>query len=197
MNDRYFEIPEIEITQELKELPYSNFTKDDWTFYGAKSHKLYQHRYEPGKKIPALTNLYKRWKSKDVVASAQMLKVDPGNSVLPHTDAKRQAAINIPVSNNWDKCYTGLYEAEGWRKLIFLPNFLHTENGIEKKPGGAYPKAKLIKKLQYDNAICLNVSKIHGVVNESNETRYVLSCTINPKYSYEDVKNMYESGLLI
>ena len=198
MNDRYFEIPELQITKSLKKLPYQKYSDISWTSFGHGSTSLLQHFYEPGKGQPEIVNLYHNvFKDTSMLGRATLLKVMPNGKVTPHIDAYRQAAINIPLSDNWTECYTGLYSARGIRSIARIPNIL-IENKIPKlTKGGGYPFAKLEEKLQYSKAICLNVSKIHSVVNNSNEIRYVLSISIQSKYSYNDVKELYNSGELI
>jgi hypothetical protein len=195
--NRYFIIPELKIDKELIDLPSKKYKEIEESSYGGFGHKLQNYTFPPGSKIPELSNLYKQFKNKDVLGQSTILKIAPGESVLPHVDAYRKAAINIPISNNWNECYTGFYSACGWRKLVFLPNFLLTKNNIRRTPGGAYPCAKLEEKLVYSNAVCLNIQEIHGVVNSSDKPRYVLSISIKPQYTFNDIKNLYNSGNLI
>jgi len=193
--NRYFEIPEIKITDDLKNLPYSNYNGSDGS-YGKGGHTLKMFSYSAGH-IPAISNIYNNFKKQDILGQATLLTVDPGATVLPHIDAFRQAAINIPISSNWRECYTGFYSARGWRKMIFLPNILHTAGKVTRNPGGAYPLAKLEEKLVYSNAVCLNIQEMHGVVNNSNEPRYVLSISIKPQYDFKYVQDLYNAGELI
>lgn len=198
MSDRYFEIPEIKISKALKNLPFQEYSDINWTSFGHGSSELLQHLYEPGLGQPEIVNLYHNtFKDTHMLGRATLLKVMPKGKVTPHIDAYRKAAINIPLSNNWNECYTGLYSATGIRKYARIPNIL-IENKIPKlTKGGGYPFARLEEKLQYKKAICLNVSKIHSVVNNSDEVRYVLSISIQSKYSYYDIKKLYENGELI
>lgn len=195
MHDRFFEIPDLKIEKEIKDL--ANKEYNSWSNYSSGKNKLYSYTFAPRIPVIELTNLYNKFKAKEILGQCSLLKVMPGHKVLPHVDAFRSAAINIPLSNNVSECYTSLYEAKGWRKLLYLPNLFYKDGKVKLNPGGAYPLAKMVYKLQYEKPVCLNVSKIHGVKNNSKSIRYVLSISIRPQYTYEDVYTLYKNGDLI
>ena len=70
----------------------------------------------------------------------------------------------------------------------------------EKKPSTAkkYKNPKLIETFVSDKVFCLNTRAIHGVINESNTDRIILSISFKEKYdNYNLIKYMYYNGQLI
>jgi hypothetical protein len=194
MNDYYFDIPEIKITKQLRNLPELT-SNMPWNNYGAK---LFDRSFIPGQNPIPVHNVYKQFKSIDLLGRASLLLVKPGGKVEPHIDAFRQGAINIPLSANWNKSYTVFYTVSGIKKLFKKPNIYFEAGKLPQfRPGGAYPLAKEVTRIQYNKAVCINTAKIHGVINESNEDRYVLSISIRPPYTFEQLKEAYFSGKLI
>lgn len=194
MNEFYFEIPEIKISKALKNL--HNTTNDhSWNNYGSR---LFDRSFVPGANPTPVHKVYMQFKNIDLLGRASLLLVKPGGVVEPHIDAFRQGAINIPLSENWKKSYTVFYKAQGWRRLYKKPN-IYFEKGKPPvlNPGGAYPLAKEVTRLQYNKAVCINTAKIHGVVNESDEDRYVLSISIRVPHTFEELRQAYQSGKLI
>lgn len=194
MHDYYFDIPEIKITEQLRNLPELT-SNMPWNNYGAK---LFDRSFTPGQNPTPVHNVYKQFKSIDLLGRASLLLVKPGGRVEPHIDAYRKGAINIPLSTNWNQSYTVFYTASGIKKLIKKPNIYFEAGKMPRlNPGGAYPLAKEVSRIQYNKAVCINTAKIHGVINESNEDRYVLSISIRPPYTFEQLKEAYFSGNLI
>lgn len=194
MNKFYFEIPQIKITKELQNL--HNTSSDlSWNHY---SGRLFNRHFIPGQNPKCVNEVYTQFKDISLLGRAALLLVKPGGIVTPHIDAYRRAAINIPLSSNWNQCNTIFYTAKGWRKLVKIPNIYRQPGKLPKwNPGGGYPFAEEVERVQYSKALCINNSEIHGVINESTEDRYVLSISIKPPHTFEEIKEMYLRGHLI
>ena len=127
------------------------------------------------KKFPFLSNLY------------NIYRTTPGysiNSIVPHIDAKRKCAINVPIENTEDS-FTIFSDFVGEPKLKFVPEFVY--HRIE---------SELTEEFRFtlSRPTLINNSVPHSVELNSNKIRVILSWSISDKYDFQDIKNLLKQS---
>ena len=75
---------------------------------------------------------------------------------------------------------------------------IQINNTIKSTTAKSYINPKLIETFVSNKVFCLNTNTIHGVINESNTDRIILSISFKEKYdNYNLIKDMYYNGQLI
>jgi hypothetical protein len=127
------------------------------------------------KKFPFLSNLY------------NIYRTTPGDSIssiVPHIDARRKCAINVPIENTEDS-FTIFSDCVGEPKLKFVPEFVY--HRIE---------SELIEKFRFtlSQPTLINNSVPHSVELNSNKIRVILSWSISDNYDFQDIKNLLKQN---
>lgn len=185
-----------QILYELNDLDTSSFndlSKFEFGSYGLPKMKIYNKKVVTSQ-YPELLPIYKKFKNaRQLFDFAEVMYVPPHNYVMPHIDADRYCAINIPVLGDFENSYLAFFN-KGEQEF---PN-LYEENGeMIQKNGGAYPDATIDYKVSYTYPTLINVSKIHNVINETEQNRIVLSLTFKQEHRYEDILDLYNNGELL
>lgn len=184
-----FEIPNFKFNKnKLKDVYLNN--KNDWAKYGPE--KLSLHTQYISLEDPVILEHIKQIKDyKNVVENVKFFKTLVNAGVGPHRD-KRNVAINIPVIVD-NKSYVAFYE-----ESEIVPSILSVKNNVQQSKAKYYKNSTPIDKFKSEKVFCLNTNLIHGVINESNDDRVILS--ISFKDNYDDffiIKKMYDTGNLI
>lgn len=128
-----------------------------------------------------LTDLKKQFPFLSSKYNTYFLK--PG-AVLPiHIDAKRSCALNIPISNV-DKSYTMFY------KHIEEPKLEYVQEWIYHKVNS---KVEEIFRFTLSKPTLINNAIPHSVVNYSDKTRIIISWSIMPEYSFNEIKSILKN----
>jgi len=183
-----FEIPEFKFDSEkLKQIYLSN--KKDWAQYGKNENTSLHTQYVS--KEDVLEHISQLKNYNELIENVKFFKTLKNGKVGPHTD-KRKVAINIPVIiGKTDK--VTFYEGTEKEEV-----FIQVKGEEKQTTAKKYKNPKLIETFVSDKVFCLNTRAIHGVINESNTDRIILSISFKEKYDdYKLIKYMYNNGQLI
>lgn len=187
-----FELSEFEYnSEELKQVYLNN--KNDWAKYG-KDEKLTLHTQYVSLENPVILKHIQQIKNyKDIVENVKFFKTLVHAGVGPHRD-KRSVAINIPVIVN-ENSYVVFYEAkEELDPVLSLKEGKRLTTAKYYKINQAIP----VETFMCQNVFCIDTSQIHGVLNESESDRVILSVSFKDQYNdFNVIKNMYENGELL
>jgi len=188
--NRYFILPNLEF--DSKELLFCyNRTKSTWAKYGkGELTSLYTQYVDLD--CNGIQNIINQFVNPELIENIKFFKTPARGSVTAHCD-KRNVAINIPVQTD-DLSYTLFYEDSN---DFYSPQ-------IEVKGKTSITKAKKIKNavsfdhLVLNQVICLNTSLPHGVENNSDKDRVILSISFKEKYDqFNTIKTLYENNNLL
>ena len=187
-----FEIKEFKYNkEELKQVYLNN--NNEWAKYG-KDEKLTLHTQYVSLEHPIILKHIQQIKNyKDIVENVKFFKTLVNAGVGPHTD-KRNVAINIPIEVD-DKSYVVFYEAKET-----LDSVLSLKDKVRYTTAKYFKleNAKSIETFKCQNVFCIDTSLVHGVVNESDKDRVILSISFKDKYNdFDVIKKMYESDELL
>ena len=128
---------------------------------------------------------------KELIDNVKFFKTYTKGIIPPHTD-KRKVAINIPVITDKNDKIT-FFESKEEEEIV-----VQVEGEEKQTSAKRYSNTKLIETFVSNKVFCLNTNTIHGVINESNTDRIILSISFKEKYdNYNLIKDMYYNGQLI
>jgi hypothetical protein len=187
-----FEIKEFKYNSaELIEVYLNN--NNEWAKYG-KDEKLTLHTQYISLEHPVILKHIEQIKNyKYVVENVKFFKTLKNAGVGPHKD-KRNVAINIPVLVDENSCIV-FYEAKDE-----IDPVLSLKEGKRLTTAKYFKieQAQSIEKFKSKNVFCIDTSQIHGVLNESNNDRVILSISFKEQYNdFNIIKKMYETGQLL
>jgi hypothetical protein len=123
---------------------------------------LLQNRY------PFFGNLY------NIYESAQYF-------ITPiHIDYHRNCALNIPISNT-ENSHTVFYKLLDPIQLRYIPERVYS---LVESP------TKEIFRFTLTEPTLINTKVPHGVLDNGNQTRIIMSWSVDNKYTYEDIKKI-------
>ena len=185
----YFKIPEIEFNHwELYEAFINN--KRDWAKYGESDQNSLHTKYIDIKD-PAIKKIVEQFVNPDMIENVKFFKTKAGGKVNAHSD-KRNVAVNIPVQTN-DNNYTVFYKSLGEHDAPSI----NVEGKNMTVKAKRYKSVEPVESFMLYGAVCLNTKTPHGVVNESESDRIILSISFKDAYDdYNTVKKLYEQGNL-
>lgn len=175
MPNKFFRLDNLAVSDELKAciIDFASSYKDTFRWYGKIRKRLYMYRITTDE-MPALKEIYNKFIDKTIVDSFEIMLCEPGCILAPHTDTDRYAAINIPISGNFDKSYVSFFEDDGTGRV----NITHEkEPGVPARSAGKFfdKNPPLIGNVVYKNPICINVEEVHNATNAGNDKRILLS----------------------
>lgn len=187
---RYFNLVNLHFDQNDL-FAYYQENKNSWAKYG--KHDLSSlHTQYAQKECKSISKIVNQFQNPNIIENIKFFKVKGTGSISPHSDS-RNVAINIPVQTN-NKNYTVFYNA--------TDEYETPEIRIEEKTSSTRAK-RYINAAAYDyliikHAICLNTALPHGVINESEEDRIILSISFTKKYdNFEIIKELHNKNNLL
>lgn len=195
-NDTYglfFRLGNLQISNDLKNkvLNLSKNYKENFRQYGKIRKRLYMHKVS----FDDFSEVKDAFLNTEFFDSLQIMLIEPGCILSPHTDPDRCAAINIPISGNFDKSYLSFFENDGTGK----PNDTHEkESGvIAKSPGIVFDKTPPLKgKVYYKTPVCINVTEVHNAVNMGNDNRILLTISTT-KIGFNGLERLHKENSLL
>jgi hypothetical protein len=185
----YFEIPEI--TFDIKQLQevYNNNARE-WASYGVyKNNSLHTQYISLDNTIIRI--ILNQFKDSSIIENIKFFKTLAKGEIHPHTD-KRKVAINIPVIVD-DTSYTVFYEPTN----TFETPKISVGDKVQDVNAKKFTKGKIIEKVYLNAAICLNTNIPHGVINEGNNDRVILSISFKKEFdSFNIIKKLYDTRSL-
>lgn len=182
----YFELTNFKYNiTELQKLFVSN--KNDWVTYGTDKHKSLHTQYIPlnNEYIKEILN---NFQNDTIVENIKFFKTLSHCEVSPHTD-KRNVAINLPIFVD-NKSYTVFYDSVN---EIENPT-ITIKNTIQTTKAKKFIKGKVIDKFYLNNAVCLNTNIPHGVINNSDNDRIIISISFREQFDdFEKIKKLYDT----
>jgi len=182
----YFEIPEINFNiRDLQEIYKNNI--NEWASYGViKNDSLYTQYVSLEDTV--IKKILNQFKDSSIIENIKFFKTLSKGEIHSHTD-KRKVAINIPVIVD-DKSYTVFYETTD---TFEIPK-INVGNKIQDVNAKKYKKGKIVEKVYLNKAICLNTNVPHGVINESQDDRVILSISFKKEFdSFDIIKKLYDT----
>lgn len=112
-------------------------------------------------------------------------RLPPKTKMMIHIDAKRNAAINIPISGV-ENSFTIFYKFIGEPKLKFIDRqvLYMVDSPVEE-----------IFRFNLKNPTLINNSIPHNVDNFGNDIRIIFSWSIQHQYSFSDIQKYFQSKL--
>ena len=185
----YFDIPALHYSQKDLFQYYSNNT-NAWAVYGDDSINSLYTQYADITN-PIINTILNQFVDKHIIENVKFFKTKAKGTVKPHCD-KRNVAINIPIQTN-DKSYTVFYENIGDYEN---PNII-IDGQTSQVTAKRFTDVKELEKLIITGATCLNTNVPHGVINNSEEDRIILSISFVDKFDdFDTIKDLYNSGNL-
>ena len=193
---KFFRLDNLVISQNLKNrvIDISKKYKTDFRYYGKLRRRLYMYRLDIDS-CPEINEIYQKFVNPNVVDSVEIMLCEPGCVLVPHTDTDRYAAINIPISGNFDKSFLSFFKPNSSGKV----NTTHQKNtgSAAHSPGTFYENPQQDGTVYYQYPICINVETVHNASNAGNDNRILLSVgTSTVKFS-ELEKLHRENNLLV
>ena len=185
-----FEMPEFKFDSEKLKQTYLN-NKNDCAQYCEGEKTSLHTQYVSNENETILKHISQLKNYNQLIENVKFFKTLKNGKVSPHTD-KRKVAINIPVIiSKTDKVI--FFEGMKYKEATIQIN-----NTIKSTTAKSYINPKLIETFVSNKVFCLNTNTIHGVINESNTDRIILSISFKEKYdNYNLIKDMYYNGQLI
>lgn len=185
----YFNIKELSYNQ--NDL-YNYYLKNtsSWATYGSGGDgSLYTQYIDLSQEC--IQYILNQFVDSSIISNVKFFKTLAKNSVSPHCD-KRNVAINIPVQTNDDN-YTVFYKDNG---NYDNPN-ISVNGKVSEVSAKRFADVEPLSTVVIKNAICLNTSVPHGVKNNSDQDRILLSISFIDKYDdFNKIKELYNSGNL-
>jgi hypothetical protein len=182
----YFEIPEIAFnTKELQEVYKNNV--NEWASYGVYKNNSLHTQYVSLEDI-VIKTILNQFKDSSIIENIKFFKTLAKGEIHSHTD-KRKVAINIPVIVD-DKSYTVFYETTD----TFETPKINVGNKVQDVNAKKFKKGEIVEKVYLNKAICLNTNVPHGVINESQNDRVILSISFKNEFdSFDTIKKLYDT----
>lgn len=176
-------IPELKFNKEEIAKYVPPLDSDKWSLtYGTKSVQIHSFKSTD---IPPILDVLQQFKNpRDYISHIEFFKT-PADCELPaHTDRNRKAAINIPIIGNFDSSALNLFNTPD------VPvNDVFGATGF----GG---NAIKVASVTFYTAVILDTAYPHGVINSTDEDRVIVSISLKPHVTYEDMYRLYRSGNL-
>lgn len=185
----YFKIPELLFSS--KDL-YDCFiiNQQSWASYGSSDINSLHTKYAD-QTAPAIQYIVNQFKDPNIIENIKFFKTKAGGEVNAHSD-KRNVAINIPVQTNEDSS-TIFYKNVG---QYDNPDLSVNGKNITVK-AKRYNKVERTESFVLYHAVCLNTSIPHGVTNQSDQDRIILSISFKEQYdNFYKIKQLYDEGNL-
>jgi hypothetical protein len=176
-------IPELEFNKEEIAKYVPDINSDKWQLtYGTKSVQIYNFKSVD---VPPILDVLAQFNNpRDYITHIEFFKT-PANCELPaHTDRNRKAAINIPIIGDFDSSALNLFNTPD------VP--VNDVNGAQGFGG----KATKVASATFYTAVILDTTYPHGVINQTDKDRVIVSMSIKPEVTYEDMYRMYRTGNL-
>lgn len=169
INNQYAFTPSIDLNLDLiKKIIFKDlYVKEQ----GMASHHRFVEKHEYllslRKKYPFLSDVYNIYSTRQSIPTPI------------HVDKNRSCALNIPILNT-DRSSTIFYQAD--------------VNGYEDIPERVYYLIKSepneVFRFTIDRPTLINTKVPHGVLGSGDKTRIIMSWSIFPEYSFDDVKKL-------
>ena len=164
-----FEIPEFKFDSEkLKQIYLNN--KNSWKQYGKVSNTSIHTQYISKEAVLEYINKFKNYD--ELIFDVKFVKILKNGKIPPHTDP-RKVAINIPVIVNKNQKIC-IYENKGG---VDVENQPDGNRRLAKR----YIPGEVIETFVSDKVFCLNTEATHGVINDGDKDRVVLSLKLKDK----------------
>lgn len=182
----YFEIPEIAVNiKDLQEVYKHNV--NEWASYGVyKNNSLHTQYVSLDNTV--IKTILNQFKDYSIVENIKFFKTLAKGEIHSHTD-KRKVAINIPVIVD-DTSYTVFYEQTD----TFETPKINVGDKVQDVNAKKFKKGKVVERVYLNKAICLNTNVPHGVVNEGDNDRVILSISFKNQFdSFDIIKKLYDT----
>ena len=182
----YFKIPEITFnTKELQEVYKNNI--NEWALYGVyKNNSLHTQYVSLDNTV--IKTILNQFKDYSIIENIKFFKTLAKGEIHSHTD-KRKVAINIPVIVN-DTSYTVFYEQTD----TFETPKINVGDKVQDVNAKKFKKGKVVERVYLNKAVCLNTNVPHGVVNEGDNDRVILSISFKNQFdSFDIIKKLYDT----
>lgn len=188
---KYFILDNLDTSDIIDDLwSYTN-SFDNWSKYGYGRFTLYVGLPERDKIIP----LAKKFKNpRDIIKKLELNYVPAGGIVMPHTDHNRNLTLNIPIKGDFENSTLDFYDKTFKGKLIDRTD---SDNTSYETSARAYVSCPLAQQISYQKPICFDTQDVHGVTNQTNQDRYIMTISIKDDITIEQLENMYNNGELL
>lgn len=147
---------------------------DAWEDTYGKGANLNIHSLDEN--LPFMKDLYSKLKHPEWIKHSELFRVPP-HSVLPaHIDKGRHVGLNIPVYGDFESTSVDNYD------ISQIPNRLEV-NGATGFGG----VAKLVTRTYYACPMFLHTSVPHGVTNNTDKQRVILSVSFHEKVTMRTI----------
>jgi hypothetical protein len=163
----------MDITDYVIELPFLKYDKQALIDYmkgkGPWVSEGYANKYlRPKDSIDLFSDIYKQIPEFEIdIGRVFFAELEPFQFLHPHKDLYRKASINIPLIGDFTKTPVTFYSEKSTKKEHIL--YKHCYN---------------------DTATVINTEVYHGVVNTTNEKRYIFCLSVYP--DWDTIKQVYE-----
>jgi len=184
----YFKIPEIVFDKkDLQTLYQKNL--NEWVMYGEEENISLHTKYA-SLDNNVISKLMSQFKNPSIIENIKFFKTLKKGEVWPHTD-KRKVAMNIPIIVD-DNSYTVFFK----EIKNFEAPIIKIGDKIQNTTAKKYFKenCEIVETLYLNTAACINTSTPHGVINNSNEDRIILSISFKKEYDdFNVMKKLYDT----
>ena len=182
----YFEIPEIAFNiKNLQEVYKHNV--NEWASYGVyKNNSLHTQYVSMANTV--IKTILNQFKDYSIIENIKFFKTLAKGEIHSHTD-KRKVAINIPVIVD-NTSYTVFYEQTD----TFETPKINVGDKVQDVNAKKFKKGKVVERVYLNKAICLNTNVPHGVINEGDKDRVILSISFKNQFdSFDIIKKLYDT----
>lgn len=182
----YFEIPEIAFNiKNLQEVYKHNV--NEWASYGVyKNNSLHTQYVSMDNTV--IKTILNQFKDYSIIENIKFFKTLAKGEIHSHTD-KRKVAINIPVIVD-NTSYTVFYEQTD----TFETPKINVGDKVQDVNAKKFKKGKVVERVYLNKAICLNTNVPHGVINEGDKDRVILSISFKNQFdSFDIIKKLYDT----
>jgi len=188
--DRYFNIPQIKYdSDKLFKCFLEN--KAEWAKYG-ENYLTSLHTQYADRACAPIKDIISQFADQSMIENIKYFKIVANGHIDPHCD-KRNVAINIPIKTNMNN-YTVFYSfTDKYESPELQVNDTKTQTTAKR-----FKDARPVDKLVSKGAVCLNTSLPHGVQNNSNEDRIILSISFNRDFdNFEIIQKLFKNNRLV
>lgn len=188
--NRFFYLNQLQFNQESLLACYHT-NKNVWAKYGKEDLSSLHAKYADNSCTPIL-NIVSQFKNPDIIKNIKFFKTIAKGHVSPHCDS-RNVAINIPIQTNKDS-YTVFYE----EKDDFETPELKINGENKHTKAKRFSDIPSCGSVYLDKPMCLNTNLPHGVINNSEEDRILLSISFIEEYDdFETIKELHNKNNLL
>lgn len=188
--NRYFYLNQLKFDKKGL-LSCYNTNKNTWAKYGSDDLSSLHAQYAPDN-CPFISAIVSQFNEPDIIKNIKFFKTKANGQVSPHCDS-RNVAINIPIQTDVDS-YTVFYNAHDEYEMPSVEIAGETKNTKAKR----FNEVNSCGTLFLDNPVCLNTDLPHGVINNSDLDRIILSISFIDHYDdFEVIKNLHDNNNLL